>query len=496
MCGIFGIVSNKVIPFDRRMFCTLGINNDSRGGDSCGIFIDGLTEYGVNDEKYFINFMLKSKLLETVRRCKCAIGHDRKASVGVVSLETAQPVTFKNADGNIDFVVIHNGTIHNYLDLADKYIPDIDCSNMTDSQVMATIFYNAGYDCLSEYQGGAVFFIVDYREGEPRYFAWKGESKKTSYSKDNEDKEERPFFFTTGRDSIIFSSISTYLYVISPDVWTLNGNTLTEFVGNDIYVIKEYPRDKVDQSGYQYDKGRKKVFTYPINAYGRNANTHVGGRSNYYDDDYDDDELFRYERYWEGYGHNHDSNKSPFRVVRTIDKETDRALVNIQYDIKEDIYTNNEKLCHGEYSVSNYGYGPGYSGNKNNPKHYFWCGIHLCNRDVYEFLVNMASRSRMSEKELYERYSNLVHYFSGEPYKVTHQEKDLWVKCSTYYSHDTCKDDTIQKCFSGQKITIKDGLCVGLEAVGYPKNYAAYKDRIKLFMPGVDLVKLKTIYMP
>ena len=51
MCGIFGIINTKKTKLDKKCFNVLGINNDSRGGDSCGIFIDGEVEYGVNTEK-------------------------------------------------------------------------------------------------------------------------------------------------------------------------------------------------------------------------------------------------------------------------------------------------------------------------------------------------------------------------------------------------------------------------------------------------------------
>lgn len=504
MCGIYGIISDKVIPFDRRMFCTLGINNDSRGGDSCGIFIDGQVEYGINEKKYFIDFMADSLLLQSVRKCRCAIGHDRKASVGGISLETAQPVIFKNAEGNIDFVVIHNGTIHNYLDLADKYIPDIDCSNMTDSQVMATIFYNVGYDCLAEYQGGAVFFIADYRGPEPHFFGWRGESKKNSYAKDTDDKEERPFFYTTGKNSIIFSSIPTYLYVISNDVWILPENKLIEFKNKNIYTVNEYPRDKVDQSGYQYDKGRKKVYTSPTSAYGRS--THVGGNTrgnnNQYDDydDYDS-EYNRWEQYWEESRNNNNNvnnigEKPSFQIIRALDDTKDRTLVNIQYDSKTDLYTNSEKLCHGEYSVSMYGYGPGYSGNKSNPKHYFWAGIHLCSREAFEFLQLMKDNHKITEKQLLEKYDNLVHYLSCMPYKLNHIESTNWVYNPNYYTHDICKAITISKCFDGKVLTIRDGMCVGIESVGYPTNYSTYKDRVRLLAANIDYTKLKQIYIP
>ena len=43
MCGLFGLVGKHSRSFDYSTFCTLGIANDSRGGDSCGIFIDGYT---------------------------------------------------------------------------------------------------------------------------------------------------------------------------------------------------------------------------------------------------------------------------------------------------------------------------------------------------------------------------------------------------------------------------------------------------------------------
>ena len=43
MCGLAGILRTKKAKFDYQTFCTLGIANDSRGGDSCGVFIDGET---------------------------------------------------------------------------------------------------------------------------------------------------------------------------------------------------------------------------------------------------------------------------------------------------------------------------------------------------------------------------------------------------------------------------------------------------------------------
>ena len=82
MCGIFGIITPKPRKFDLRAFCVLGVNNDSRGGDSCGVFIDKKYEYGVNEFKFFYNFFPRSKVLNSVTKCQVALGHCRKASVG------------------------------------------------------------------------------------------------------------------------------------------------------------------------------------------------------------------------------------------------------------------------------------------------------------------------------------------------------------------------------------------------------------------------------
>ena len=52
------MISKKPRRFNKRAFCTMGVRNDSRGGDSCGIFIDGKSEYGIDNQKTFINFIV------------------------------------------------------------------------------------------------------------------------------------------------------------------------------------------------------------------------------------------------------------------------------------------------------------------------------------------------------------------------------------------------------------------------------------------------------
>lgn len=245
MCGIFGLINKKKRHFDYSTFCTLGIHNDIRGGDSCGVFIDGNVEYGVKSNKFFEDFFLDSKLIGSTVECEIALGHCRKASVGIIDISTAQPVCIEK-DGKIEFVVIHNGTIHNYKDLAAKYIPNIDIQGMTDSQVMTRIFYYTGYDVLSEYMGAAVFVIVDYRTEQPTVLFWQGASLTSKYGK---VEEERPLYFAIKEDSLVFSSLATFFPALLRDwdIYTLEPNWLFTFEDSQLKSVQMFPRDGAGQ---------------------------------------------------------------------------------------------------------------------------------------------------------------------------------------------------------------------------------------------------------
>ena len=108
MCGLAGIVSKMPRAFDYATFCTLGIANDARGGDSCGVFIDGKYEYGVDQNKFFSSYFLGSDLLYNTDRSSIALVHCRKASVGKINEQTAQPVIIKDAYDNVKYVLMHN----------------------------------------------------------------------------------------------------------------------------------------------------------------------------------------------------------------------------------------------------------------------------------------------------------------------------------------------------------------------------------------------------
>lgn len=422
-CGIFGFINTKESKLDKRGFNILGVNNDSRGGDSCGIFIDGKVEYGVNKTKLYSNFFKESKLLKETNKCKIALGHCRKASVGNISLETAQPVVLYNDKKEVEFVVIHNGTIHNYKELAAKYIPDIDIKDMTDSQVMARIFYYAGYDCLEEYYGGAVFVIVDYRDVEPRVFAFKGASKQ--YSTSTTSIEERPFYFVQNKDTFLFSSIYTYLECIIPNssYYTLIANQLVEIKEDDIYLVKDCDRSNCWQSSY-----------YP---------------SNY---------SSTYGYYYENF-ESYKQNTLPFPKEEKEEKKKEKINVT-----DGGIYIKGGKPLHGMLNIDQYGELYNSAFRSDIFKLWFWDGVLLYGHNEFVFLKNVVKQFNLADDDVKFCMPELLNYLSPYPiaetdYVPTDCVYDGKVRCFRSLDGDTSMtyNGTVQRFLTCKQTIYIDG---------------------------------------
>lgn len=387
MCGIFGIITPKPRKLDLRAFCVLGVNNDSRGGDSCGVFIDKKYEYGVNEYKLFYNFFPKSKLLNGVTKCQVALGHCRKASVGAINAANAQPVVIKDKYGNVQFALIHNGTIINYQEMAKKYIPNIDIKDMTDSQVMARIFYHAGYDVLGEYLGAGAFVTVDYRSGEPKVFFFKGESKTSQYSATT--TIERPLFCTYSSTEFIFSSIMDYLKALRPgrEVLTINPNKLFQLKEGKLYIVKEYDRTKLFQTKSYYSSG------YPS----ADSVSNIVKRSS-------EDFFFQPQDFGNGY----------WNDVIEMDKNG--------------VYMIGTERAHGLFWVDAIG-------NVKKKKKIgtiqvaFWKGVLLKNIACYNFLFKFAKDMAVTHEELLITLPDLVHFLS--PCACWRNHRGKWVISDT-----------------------------------------------------------------
>lgn len=245
MCGLAGIISTEKTAFNVNHFNTLGVLNDERGGDSCGIFIDGQTKYGIEDTKMFRAFTID---VDYPKSASIALLHCRKASPGYpVNLGQAQPVVIKR-NNKVDFVLMHNGTITNIKTLSTKYLPNVDTFGLSDSQILAKIIYKFGYDVLEEYTGCAVLIMVDYRPVTPKVLIFKGSS---CYNEDN-SKSERPLYYMVNNGEFYFSSMYTSLYCINnkKTIYDFPVNQLCQIQDNTVYLVQEIDRTKLKKTVY------------------------------------------------------------------------------------------------------------------------------------------------------------------------------------------------------------------------------------------------------
>ena len=475
MCGIFGQINNKYDKFDYREFCTLGVVNDVRGGDSVGIFIDGKTHYGIDKMKHFENFMCASKLLDRTEMCRIAFGHCRKTSVGVTSLETAQPVVIRKKK-KVEYVLMHNGTIYNTDALAKKYIPKIDIKGMSDSQVMAHIFHAGHYEALKEYNGSAVFAIIDYRESDtnPLILFFKGESKKYEYGKVTD--EERPLYFTCNKDTMFFSSIYSILEPIfkNEEVYTFETNILYQYENGEIYKYGEYDRSECCQQ----------KITEP-------ATSPLAIR------DRDDYEYERYNAYGaSGYS---SASLSDYIYPEPYNKEFPQfsAFADIpKLKVYNEVTANKDLLYYqsARYNVLQGGVhisGAGYVNREAdtiNHQYWFWQGTMLKNKKCFDLLLRTQEIINCDESDLLVSYPELIACLSALP--VYDNLIDMYEDGSTgdFYT------GTIEVPFSKIRLCITNGKCLsygydlmshsGENAIKKFEDYDPCKDDIVLTIVG------------
>ena len=228
-CGIFGWVGTSPEEFSPLMFNIVGVYNDSRGGDSCGVYFNRGVITGIGtDAKY--EALVKDKKLHTTitpGRWPVVIGHCRKASVGAVVNINVQPVLLREAKkGNkLCYVQSHNGTITNYKELAKKYKVKLDTTE-SDSIALAKLIAIVGWKILEEYEGSAAL-LIHLISSPKTIYAFHGQSK--SY---NTLIEERPLHYVQIPGSGTYISSEA-----APLEFIANGEKATAFKHNVVYEI-------------------------------------------------------------------------------------------------------------------------------------------------------------------------------------------------------------------------------------------------------------------
>lgn len=389
MCGLFGFIAQDKNQLDTETFLHLGCENDSRGGDSVGLFIDKNTEYGIDKLKLFYNFFPESELLAHTKMVHVAVGHTRKASVGAVGLKTAQPVVIENPQTKeIDFVLLHNGTITNHIELKKKLmnVPD----HYTDSQIMAYCLYYHGTSVFKEYEGVGMFVTIDYRNN-PKYpivSFFKGGSKENSWSKVIE--EERPFYTLQTNNGIWFSSIERPLrlkaYGTKYSVEKLPVNIVYSYQRAQLINTENIDRSEMVQ--------RK---TY-------NVNNNV----NYYSDVYSGSNNQSLNR-----GVYTSSKASLVKYTDTFPVMSICANSSVEkIEFLRGLYMCKGSTYTGIATLSDYGFFPPTIIKTIHFDYYFFLGVLVYGKNVMDALIKFQSDFQISDEDMLETYGHITYNYA------------------------------------------------------------------------------------
>lgn len=435
MCGIWGYSGND---FNKYKFNILGLYNDSRGGDSCGIVINNNgvkdVKYGFNNNTKLYKNFIEAKNSYDDKDVQFAVGHCRKASVGGIGLDQAQPVVIKDEDGEPIFTMIHNGTLINYKELAAKYNVDFNF-NETDSQIFCRIVYKAGYDVLCEYEGAGAFIFWDKRYGEDSIKIFKGAS--LYYSNDNDLYIERPLYIMEKRNSVWISSIKESLDFINDenlDVKEVECNLLITIKNGRRLDEWEMDRSKMSQVSF-LTVNKDKLPKNEVKVY----NDYTGLAEEWEEDWYSGRRGSR------DYFRESKSNPKTFLGYEAIEKikAPKTKYLNKIYFGENGLYMCNDRVCDGMYRAT----AAGYTFEKSTHKSYwFVAGVMMKSYFDYlcanEYILSVLGGDPDALQPIYlAKYSTTP---TPLHFEVETENGSSAIESIAFYEHDEKNNDSIE----------------------------------------------------
>lgn len=335
-CGIYGFSGKaKLNRTDLRLalakFKILGIYNETRGKDSCGVLVNNKVAKGTGPKKLFTDF-IEDTIFDVSIRYRVMIGHNRSASVGFQANEKNQhPFLIED-----DLLLTHNGTIKETYKFCEKYqLPFMKLD--VDSEMLAMALYKNGTDVLNSYKGGAALAYT-FKSRPNSLYLYHGASKTT---KNGKEVEERPLFYMETKEGIYYSSLAEALNAIretdEEEPYMLAHNTVTEIIDGEF-----------TYQDVQIDRGDSNV--EPEKEYPRKGGfgNYSGGFNNYHHTGYYPSESMRNalpmsRSYTKQVGYNAGSRSRNSTDVLSLKKESmpKRAL--------EDVYSNYVYFYRGRY---------------------------------------------------------------------------------------------------------------------------------------------------
>ena len=476
-CGVFGFMSNSINKMNWDKFNILGIFNDPRGGDSCGRVTEWTVEYGLHIESDYKDFAAKYKNPEG--KYKTIIGHTRKASVGGVNKENAQPIIFHtnskevkrrrkknptldkfitdaNGKDRVVFTGAHNGTITNYKELAKKY--QIKVEGKSDSIILLEIIFKHGFDVLKDYKGTAAIIIYDFVDNSGYVF----HGKSPVYNRNAYAVDERPlYFWQESVNTLYFSSLEESLKFIggSKDtVKELEYNVLYKIKGGKFVEEVKYDRAYVPQ--------KETVTTSTVNRTS-NARDWNNWNAERYMDGYDDVDY--------GYNDSHVSAKALVSGFNINEK-----LIEGSHNIMNEVYpastgSNSVSFCKGRYWLKDnltrgvlYLNKAGFVVDPASPdvKPYFFIdGVMIIGRKQYEEALTFVKQFSINSQEYTKKLAKLSR-FPVHPYStLTAAYGDFYNPYSEgnkEYSTYLLYDGAFRPLFSNRTYIINKGTLLGI----------------------------------
>lgn len=226
-CGLVGF-SGKT-DFDEYKIKLLMLYNESRGEDSTGYYTDSMIkpEKSIQKATYFLQ--------KPISPNKLFIGHTRAKTVGATSERNAHPFKFG------DIIMAHNGSLKEYITLANKYeIAHLDY-NVDSEIICAALNKYKDPRVLYDLEGAAsVLFTNDAENG------FDEEDSSTLYC--FRKNYERPLYRGFTEEGIYVSSLEESLKAINcTDVIAFEPNTIYKLRNGVIVESRKLPDVKMEK---------------------------------------------------------------------------------------------------------------------------------------------------------------------------------------------------------------------------------------------------------
>lgn len=426
-CGIFAFYGDNKY-FSRDKFNILGIFNDSRGGDACGIGSNNYLEtFCGTHSKYFCNSIADFKELPT---SNFYLGHTRATSANnLISKGVpvySQPLKFSKTS-----VGVHNGTLYNVEALAKEFkiclefkVNNVSYKGNDSMLLLYTLLAKNDYSILTKYIGAAA--LIWHNKEEDSFNFFHGKSKNLAHALE----EERPLYIlkNTDNDSIWLSSMYNSLEAIM-----IPNSYIEEVPFNTVFTYKNnklYSETIFDRS----ESYVREPYVY----------TNVNYASNRH---------WNHEGFYEANKPKNNANLTTKPIVPNINEITsDVTFVNGRY------YCMGAKMC-GKFYINEYG--KCYSGNTIHPGfsiYYFYSGYLIRSKNEYKalkkaiFINNKDITSETSERDL-ELNSvtilNLVAEYSQYPVNIfEYMNSTKWVVYSSVLGKTIPAEITLSPKFS------------------------------------------------